>query len=110
VRGLLDENLDHRLRRALIGHEIFTVTFMGWSGLKNGVLLRTADADGMDVFVTGDQTLLSEVNRTGVRMAIVVLSAIEFRIVNRHLAAIQAALDAAVVGSVQFVDCGWFER
>jgi hypothetical protein len=37
VKVLLDENLDHRLRRHLGSHEVFTVSFKGWNGLKNGL-------------------------------------------------------------------------
>ena len=34
-----------------------TVTYMGWVGLKNGELLKAAETNGFDVFLTGDQTL-----------------------------------------------------
>ncbi|HEX4134270.1 MAG TPA: hypothetical protein VHY84_06580 [Bryobacteraceae bacterium] len=37
MKVLLDENLDHRLRRHLGSHEVFTVSFKGWNGLKNGL-------------------------------------------------------------------------
>jgi hypothetical protein len=40
MRVLLDENLDHALRKLLGSHEVVTVTFMGWAGLQNGALLR----------------------------------------------------------------------
>ena len=57
MKVLLDENLAHRLRTNLGAHDVFTVSFKGWSGLKNGELLRTAENDGIEVFLTGDQTL-----------------------------------------------------
>jgi hypothetical protein len=60
VRVLLDENLDHALRKLLGQHEVVTVTYMGWAGLKNGELLQAADGKGFDVFLTGDQTLSLE--------------------------------------------------
>jgi hypothetical protein len=40
VKVLLDENLDHALRTLLGQHEVLTVTYMGWAGLKNGELLK----------------------------------------------------------------------
>ena len=43
MKVLLDENLDHKLRKNLGAHEVFTVRYMGWSGLENGDLLRTAE-------------------------------------------------------------------
>ena len=60
MKVLLDENLPHRLRNHLGSHDVFTVRYQGWSGLKNGELLRAAENDGFDVFLTGDQTLSYE--------------------------------------------------
>jgi hypothetical protein len=63
VKVLLDENLDHRLRRHLPGHEVFTVSYQGWDGLGNGKLLQAAEDATFDVLVTGDPTLRYEQNR-----------------------------------------------
>ena len=52
MRVLLDENLDHALRKLLAPHEVATVTYRGWAGLKNGELLQAAENDGFDVFLT----------------------------------------------------------
>ena len=65
MRVLLDENLDHALRGLLAPHEVLTVAYMGWSGLKNGELLRAAEQSGFDVLLTGDQTLHQEQNLAG---------------------------------------------
>ena len=73
MKVLLDENLAHRLRKNLGAHEVFTVSFKGWSGLKNGELLRTAESDGIEVFLTGDQTLSHEQNLQG-RIVAILLS------------------------------------
>jgi predicted nuclease of predicted toxin-antitoxin system len=110
VRVLLDENLDHALRRLLAPHEVVTAAFMGWAGLKNGELLEAAERDGIQVLLTGDQTLNSEQNLAGCRLAVVALSAVELPIIREHLAAIFAAIDAALPGSFQLVDCGTFSR
>ena len=37
---LLDENLPHELRRELAYHDVYTVQYMGWSGVKNGFSCR----------------------------------------------------------------------
>jgi predicted nuclease of predicted toxin-antitoxin system len=110
VKVLLDENLDHRLRNYLDAYEVFTVTYKGSAGLKNGELLRTAEADGIDIFLTGDQTLVHEQNLAGRRLAIVALSTIEFPILKNNLPPILAALDKAQPGSFQAVECGTFSR
>ena len=110
MKVLLDENLDHRLRKHLGSHEIFTASYMGWDGFKNGRLLQAAEDGGFDVLVTGDQTLSYEQNLMGRRLAIVVLSTVEWRIIRNYLAEIFAAVDAAEHGSFRTVECGTFSR
>ena len=46
---------------------------MGWAGLKNGELPRAAESGGIEVLVTGDQTMYFEQNLAGRRLAIVAL-------------------------------------
>ena len=110
MKVLLDENLDHALRHLLGPHEVMTVAYMGWASLKNGELLRTAEENGVDVFLTGDGTLNYEQNLTGYRLAVVTLSAIQLPIIRKHLTEIIGAIDNAVPGSFQAVDCGTFSR
>ena len=74
MRLLLDESLPRRLTRHLADHEVDTVYDRGWSGLKNGDLLRAAE-DEYDVFVTADQNLRYQQNLTGFGIGVVVLVA-----------------------------------
>lgn len=55
MRLLLDECVDRRLARDIVGHEVSTVGDLGWAGVKNGALLARA-AGQFDVFVTVDET------------------------------------------------------
>jgi hypothetical protein len=110
VKVLLDENLDHGLRTLLGQHDVVTVTYMGWTGLKNGELLRIAEGNGIEILLTGDQTLAYEQNLTGRRLAIVALSAIQLPIIKNNLPKIIAAIDNAAPGSFQTIDCGTFSR
>jgi predicted nuclease of predicted toxin-antitoxin system len=113
VRVLVDHNLPHKLRTSLgtLGkHEIVTASYMGWGELKNGELLRTAEENGIEVFLTGDQSLVDEQNLTGRRLAILALSANNWPIVKNHVPRILAAIDSALPGSFQAVDCGRFSR
>jgi hypothetical protein len=110
VKVPLDENLPHLLRNNLGDHEVFTVRYKGWAGLKNGELINTAEEDGFEVFITGDQTLLYEQTLTGRRVAIVVLSTLDWHVLKENLAPILAALDNAPPGSFQEVECGTFSR
>ena len=56
MRVLLDEQVPVGLAALLPGHDVKTVTGMGWAGVKNGELLRRA-ADHCDAFVTMDRNL-----------------------------------------------------
>ncbi len=59
MRVLLDECLPRDLAPELAGHDVRTVTQVGWSGIENGELLRLASHE-YDVFVTIDQRLDQE--------------------------------------------------
>lgn len=67
--------------------------------MKNGELLQCAENDGFEVFLTGDRTKFYEQNLTGCRIAVVVLSAIEWHIIRHSLLTIQAAIDSSTPGS-----------
>lgn len=110
MRVLLDENLPHRLRTAIKHHQVETASYKGWNGLKNGDLLKVAEADGIQILVTSDQNLGYQQSMIGRDIAIVVLSAQDFAILQGHLEGIQAAVDRAEPGSFQKVDCGSFTR
>ena len=71
---LLDECVPRRLRRELPGHDVRTVNEMGWSGVKNGPLLRRA-AQQFDVFLTVDQSVEYQQNLLGLDLAIIVMVA-----------------------------------
>lgn len=57
------------------GHDVFTVTEMKWSGIRNGELLTLAISAGFEVFVTADQNLKYQQNLRNYRIGIVVLIA-----------------------------------
>jgi hypothetical protein len=110
VKVTLDENLDHRLRTNLGPHEVFTASFKGWNGLKNGKLLEAAEGDGFEVLLTGDQSLYKEQNLIGRRLAVVAMSSVEWHIIKTHLPGIISAISNATPGSYQTIDCGKFSR
>ena len=61
---------------------------MGWGGVKNGKLLEAAERAGFDVLITGDKTLEYEQNLSHRRIALVALSAVNWPIIEPHLAKI----------------------
>ncbi len=56
MRVLLDENLPLEFAAEIVGFSVATVRGLGWSGTKNGELMRRA-APVCDVFVTMDRNL-----------------------------------------------------
>ncbi len=63
MKILLDENMPRKLRYRFGGaYEVVTVQDLGWSGKKNGELLRLMVEAGIDAFVTGDRRMLYEQN------------------------------------------------
>ena len=77
MRVLLDECIDRRFAREIIGYEVKTVPLMGWAGgagVKNGKLLALA-VEEFDVFVTVDRNLSFQQNLPQFDIAVVVLQA-----------------------------------
>jgi hypothetical protein len=110
VKVLLDEDLPHKLRMAIFNHDVSTVAYVGWNGLKNGELLRVAEDAGFEVFITADKKLSYQQNLKGRSLALVVLSTLDWEIMKPYLSKIVVAVDAAVAGSFQLVECGDFRR
>ena len=75
MRILLDENLDWRLVRGLLGYEVKSVQRLGWAGIQNGVLLKKAEEAGFEVLITMDSNMTFQLNLAGRRLKIVVLRA-----------------------------------
>ncbi len=75
MRILLDECVPRPLKRELADHEICTVVEMGWSGKKNGELLRLMSQEGFTVLLTTDQNLRYQQNLQQAGVAVIVLVA-----------------------------------
>ena len=75
MRILLDENMDRKLKQAFEAeHDVTTVRDQGWSGKKNGDLLRAAEAE-FDVLVTMDTNMQHQQNLSLYNLAVVLISA-----------------------------------
>ena len=73
MKLLLDENLPHQLRFEIVGHEVFTAAFMGWSGIENGKLLALAAAVGFGALITNDRGLEYQQDQSSIPLGVVVL-------------------------------------
>jgi hypothetical protein len=75
MKLLLDENLPHKLRQEIPGHDCYTVAFMNWGGVKNGKLLALAQSHGFEALLTKDTSLQYEQDLTNLPISVVVLHA-----------------------------------
>ena len=73
MRVLLDECVPRRLTREIVGHDVRTVPQEGWSGKKNGELLRLMSAAGFEVLLTVDQGIRHQQNLRAAGVAVVVM-------------------------------------
>ncbi len=75
----------------------------GWSTLSNGDLLAAAEQEGFEVLVTTDKNIRDQLNFSGLRIAIVVLSSTSWPRIQKAATAVRQAIDAASPGSFKEV-------
>ena len=83
----------------LTQHEVVTAHERGWSQLKNGELLDSAEKEGFAVLVTTDANLKYQQNLSSRRLAIVVLTTTSWPRIQHVAVAVVAAVDGATTGS-----------
>ena len=105
MKVLLDEQLPHKLRLALTAHEVSTVDYLGWKGLKNGELLRAAEDAGFEVFLTGDKNLSCQQSLCDLRLAVLVLSTPDWPRLRLCVEQLSSAIERSGRGSAGFFDC-----
>lgn len=107
MRILLDENFPVDFAKLFIGYEILTVHSLGWSGIKNGELLRRAHSV-CDVFVTLDRNLEFQQNIKILPFGVVVVRARSNRVADLvpHLASILDAANCVLPGQVEKAGIG----
>jgi hypothetical protein len=104
VKVFLDECVDWRLGRDIVGHDVKTARQMGWTAIKNGELLALAE-EQFDVFVTVDRNLSFQQNLATLSIAVVVLHAKTNRLADLRplVPKVQAAIESALPGAIQIV-------
>ena len=91
MKILIDESLPRYLKQVLHEHDSFTVQEMGWSGVKNGLLLARAE-EQFDVFLTTDKNLRYQQNLKHRDVAIVVFPSNRLSVVKQLDTQLHAAL------------------
>jgi predicted nuclease of predicted toxin-antitoxin system len=92
VRVLFDQGTPVPLRRFLPDHSVSTAYEQGWSSLKNGELLKSAEDNGFEVLVTTDTNLKYQQNLSTRRIAVVVLSTTSWPRINTASEKVVAAI------------------
>ncbi len=93
MRLLLDENFPADFAKLFAGHEVATVHSLGWSGVKNGELLRRAPTV-CEVFITLDRNLEFQQNIKVLPIGVVVVRSISNRMADLA-PLVSSILDAA---------------
>jgi len=75
MKLLLDENLPKRLKLDFPEHEIYTVHDKGWTGKKNGELMKLLIAENFDALFTFDKNLQYQQNFKKYAVPVLVLNA-----------------------------------
>jgi hypothetical protein len=99
LKILLDESVPNVIKERLSHLAILTVQDMGWTGIKNGELLRRAE-EQFDVFVTADQKLRYQQNLSGRKLAFIVIPTNQVRAVVGLLPVIEDGLKRAQPGTL----------
>ena len=104
MRIFLDECVDWRLARDLVGHEVRTARQMGWTSIGNGELLTFASRV-FDVFLTVDRNLSFQQNVEVLTIAVIVLHAPTNRLADLRplVPRLLAAVDSAKPGPVTII-------
>ena len=102
MRILLDECVPRRLRREFVGHDVRTVPEMGWSGKKDGDLLRAMVGQGFEALVTVDRNLRHQQDLSSAGIALIVLVASSNRLVDLVplMPSVQTVLGSVTPGDI----------
>ena len=97
MKILIDECTPHIVKKKLPDYDISTVQKMGWSGVKNGELIKLAEAN-FEILVTCDQNLRYQQNLRDRNLAIIVLPSNSVPVVEKLLPRLAEALSVVKIG------------
>jgi len=104
MKILLDECIDRRLATQLSGHEVKTVSQMGWAGIKDGEVLRLTEGE-FEILITVDRNLPFQQNLAVLDLAVLVLQVPSNRLADLQVLVpkILAIVDVAPKGTATVV-------
>lgn len=97
MKIIIDECVLHIVKKRLPERGIKSVQEMGWSGVKNGELLKLVEAE-FDVFITSDKNLRYQQNLEEKRIAILLLPSNQVPVIENLIPQIDEALETIQTG------------
>lgn len=103
MRILFDHNAPRQIRRHLVGHDVDVAEERGWATLVNGALLDRAEEAGYEVVITADKNMPYQQNIVSRRLALIVLGANRWPLIEPRIEDVRAALEGLQPGEVREV-------
>ena len=106
MKILLDECVTKKLKAQLSEFEVYTVTQLGWGGIKNGKLLTLCTENNFDVLLTIDKNLIYQQNLKKYKISIAVLNTITSKIeeISQFVPSLKAQLPKFEFHKVYIID------
>ena len=106
MKILLDECVTKKLEAQLSEFEVYTVTQLGWGGIKNGKLLTLCTENNFDVLLTIDKNLIYQQNLKKYKISIAVLNTITSKIgeISQFIPSLKAQLPKFEFHKVYIID------
>jgi hypothetical protein len=99
MKLLFDQGTPVPLRKYLLSHTVVTAYEQGWNDIRNGDLLKQAEAEGFDALITTDQNIRYQQNLTARKISIVVLMTTSWPRIKKQVAMVVDSIDALQPGS-----------
>jgi len=74
MKILLDECITKKIKKHLLDLDVTTVSERGWSGIKNGKLMKLCIEHQIDIFLTIDKNIMYQQNLSNLEITIVILN------------------------------------
>jgi len=103
LRILFDQGTPAPLRRHLHPNTVDTTAELNWSTVTNGELLKLAEENGYEVFVTTDQNLRYQQNLQDRKIGIVVWKSTSWPRIQQKIPKVVLAISAAHGGGYEEV-------
>ena len=103
MRILFDHNAPRQLRRHLVGHDVDVAEERGWATLVNGAFLDRAEEAGYEVVITADKNMPHQQNLGRRNLALLVLGANRWLLIEPKIEDISNALEGIQPGEVREV-------